>query len=197
LVEDMGRIGRQIEEARRVDPMPDPEALTLGELIDLLTVLEQSQPLMAEDPVIRDQVIRREMVLLSNPGFKAFLDWKAAARLQRLSPAMAARELLTRLGEQTGKADRELRLLPILSAEQLLEPGEAPSTKVPVPPSIEGLKARGFKRFTVAHMNKQWLIGVDTLQKMADRAVSEDQIHADYEILSSGKQPQLWARLKP
>jgi len=57
------------------------------------------------------------------------------------------------------------------------------------------LKALGFERFTVDQMWKEWDIGTDKIELMADRAVGLDHIHDDIVILR-GKQTQLWARRK-
>jgi hypothetical protein len=67
----------------------------------------------------------------------------------------------------------------------------------PGAPSIAHLKECGFERFTVDRMHKEWHIGSDSIEKMADRAMREDHIHSDYVITTPGKRKELWARPKP
>src|SRR6516165_7736881 len=52
-----------IAEARKADPLPDPQTLTVGELIKLITVRDQAFPLIKTSKVIFDQYHRRDLVL--------------------------------------------------------------------------------------------------------------------------------------
>jgi hypothetical protein len=69
---------------------------------------------------IEYQRILIEEVLLKSKGWAAFLEWKAHARLQRRSMAEAAEEFLIRLGEHTGKSDRELESMVLSDTVRLL-----------------------------------------------------------------------------
>jgi hypothetical protein len=62
--------------------------------------------------------------------------------------------------------------------------------------SVVDLEKSGFTRITVRHMGK-WNIGIDDLDKMAERAVMDDRIHNDYVFKRRMlKIKHLWARLK-
>jgi hypothetical protein len=129
------------EIARRIDP----EKLTVGDLADILAFVDRTPQEQRGDSTIGPMWSLYEAKLIQSPGYTAFLAWKAAARLQRRSRLEAACEFLTRLGEQTGSLDRELRTVPVLDAVRRLGQSEgtearSPSgTKVPVPAAtIEG-----------------------------------------------------------
>jgi hypothetical protein len=135
LVEDLRRESLRMEEARQADPMPDPGALTVGELIKFITFLSRTPTEWLATPIIGQQCNRREVVLLASPGWKAFLDWKDRARLHRLSRVEAAEALLNLVGERTGKLTREIESMPLLDAVRLLEQPAAPPVGPPVGPA--------------------------------------------------------------
>jgi hypothetical protein len=92
---------------------------------------------------------------------------------------------------------RQDRSLPVkLLCELAAGPNTTPPSKAKKTDRIGELKKLDFVRITATRMKKEWLIGRDKLNLMADRAVRADRIHPDYQIIP-GKQPQLWARLKP
>lgn len=125
-----------VARARSVDCLSDPKKLSVGEMLDALTVLEQIPTAWRSTfPVVNDQCVRRKALLRASPGFAAFTDWQEGARLHRLTPVEAAREFLIRLGEKTGRLSRELRLMPLLDAVRLLsQPKAAPGPAKAPPP---------------------------------------------------------------
>jgi hypothetical protein len=126
-MEEMHREGLLMEEARRSDQMPDPDALTVGQMIDFITFLSRTPMEWLANPIIGQKYNRRDVVLLASPGWKAFLDWKDRARLHRRSRLEAAEELLNLVGERTGKLTREMRSTPLMEAVRLLDQPEAPA----------------------------------------------------------------------
>jgi hypothetical protein len=59
---------------------------------------------------------------------------------------------------------------------------------------IADLHRKGFEHFTADRMQEEFDMGRDRLKKMALRAVRNGCIHEDYQIISTGKQAELWAR---
>ena len=55
--------------------MPDPETLSVGEMIDLVTVQSRVWPLIATSNIIFDQYHRRDAVRSASSGFVAFEKW--------------------------------------------------------------------------------------------------------------------------
>jgi hypothetical protein len=139
LVEDHRRESLLTEEARRADPMPDPGAPTVGEMIDFI------------------KGNRRDAVPSKSLGWKAFLAWQAGphrrsrpispglkaaldldARLRRRRLVGAADGFLIQLGERTGKPTREIERMPLRDAVRLLDrssvPEAASAPAAPPPP---------------------------------------------------------------
>jgi hypothetical protein len=118
-----------IAEARRVDPMPEPEAITVGEMIDFITFIaraSQEFPYLLAMPEVGQQCNRREMVLSASPGWKAFQEWRDIEH-HRKTPLEAANELLALLVGRFRKPSKELRLMPLLDAFYLLGQPETAS----------------------------------------------------------------------
>jgi hypothetical protein len=116
----------RLAEARRVDPMPDPEKLTVGETIDFITFItntSQGFSYLLEMPEVRQQYNDRNKVLFASPGWRAFQEWRDIEH-HRKSPLEAANELLALLVERLHKPSQELRQMRLLDAVRLLEQGE-------------------------------------------------------------------------
>ena len=60
-----------IAESRRVDRLPDPEKLTVGDLIKVISFMFRTPPNWRAFPVINDQLLRRQMMLSASPGWNA------------------------------------------------------------------------------------------------------------------------------
>jgi hypothetical protein len=133
----------QTAEARRVDPMPDPENLTVGETIVFATFFASvSQHLLAM-PEVRQQYNRRFIVLSKSPGWRAFEEWKDVKH-HRKTPLEAAEELLALLWDRLGKPSKELRLMRLLDAVQLVDRPNAARAKTSTPrDQAKSVKCKG------------------------------------------------------
>jgi hypothetical protein len=129
-VEENLRNESRMEEARRVDPMPDPETITVGEMIDFLTFIARTPHDRLAVPEIGQMYLRRNMVLSASPGWKAFEHWRDIEH-HRKRPPEAANELLALLVERLRKPSRELRLMPLLDAVRLIDQPEAAGIVAP------------------------------------------------------------------
>jgi hypothetical protein len=150
-MEENARNAAMMAEARRVDPMPDPEKLTVGEMIDFIAFIarvshQDFQELLAM-PEVRQQCNRREIVLSASPGWKAFEQWRDIEH-HRKTPLEAANELLALLVDRLHEPSKELRLMPLLAAVHLLgqletvSPPEASETnQAPAAAPASGSKA--------------------------------------------------------
>jgi hypothetical protein len=122
--EELHRNEHQMAEARRVDPMPDPETLTVGEMIDFVTFFARTPQDWRAMPEIGQAFARRDKVLSTSPGWKAFVDWKDVEH-HRKTPVEAAKELLALLVDRLRKPSEELRLTSLLDAVRLLGQSDA------------------------------------------------------------------------
>ena len=139
-IEEFQRVGLEMERARLADPMPDPDVLTVGEMIKFITFLSRTPMEWLANPIIGQQYNRRDVVLLASPGWKAFLDWKDRARLHRLSRLEAAERLRDEVGERTAMLTREIESMPLMDAVRLLEqPGNPAGPTGPSPSGNRGL----------------------------------------------------------
>jgi pimeloyl-ACP methyl ester carboxylesterase len=113
-------------EAQRLDPMPDPETLSVGEMIDLLTVQERAWPLIGTSKIVFDQYNRRDAVRSASSGFLAFEKWvqRTYGRHASIETALEFRGELCR---SLGKDFPEANAMPLLDAVRQLELPEAVS----------------------------------------------------------------------
>jgi hypothetical protein len=116
---------KQIEFAR-TERLPASESLTVGEMIDLVTVLDRTPNLAAGYPALDLQLFRRSEVLRKSEGFQGFLAWKDI-RFHRGTVIEAAKEFLALLVDRFQKPSDELRQMVLLDAVCLLtQPDKAP-----------------------------------------------------------------------
>jgi hypothetical protein len=113
-----------MSEARRVDPMPDPNELTVGQMIDFLTFNSRTPQNLLAIPEVNQMYVRREMILSQSAGFKAFGQWRDI-EVHRLSVIDAANELLARLVERLRKPSKEIRAMRLLDAVHQIDDAEA------------------------------------------------------------------------
>jgi hypothetical protein len=123
-----GHNARELEESRRVDlsRLPEPEKLTVGDLIDILTFLAGNPQVGRPDPSISQMCNRRDLLLSASPGFRVFLDWKSL-EFHRGTPVEAAPELEARLVERLRKPSEVVRLMPLMDALLRLAQSKAAS----------------------------------------------------------------------
>ena len=117
---------------RRVDPMPAPEALTVGEMIDFITFIARTPHDYLAQPEVAQMYTRRDMALSASPGWKAFQEWRDIEH-HRKAPLEAARELLALLVDRLRRPSEELRLMRLSDAVHLIgQPDRlAPENKPP------------------------------------------------------------------
>jgi hypothetical protein len=102
-------------EARRVDPMPDPSVITVGQTIDFVDLIARTPQDWVANPEIGQMIMSRELVLSASPGWKAFKKWSDIEHHRR-APLAAAKELLALLVDRLRRPSDELRLMPLLEA---------------------------------------------------------------------------------
>ncbi len=147
-------------EVARTERLPASESLTVGEMIDLVTVLDRMHNLIAVHPVIRLQYFRRDEVLGNSQGYQEFLGWKDID-FHRGTLAEAARELLARLVERFRKRSDELRQMPLLDAVRLLAQPENAANHIEGEnrPS-EATKSAANRRYTRGKLDEQAAIAL-------------------------------------
>jgi len=121
--------------------MPDPQRITVGEMIDFVTLIDRTPQDWLAMPEIGQMVIRREKVLSASPGWRAFNDWKDVEH-HRKTPLEAAKELLALLVERLRKPSEQLRLMPLLAAVRLL--GQLDAAGPPDAPNASGTDVTKF-----------------------------------------------------
>ncbi|MGO9600993.1 MAG: hypothetical protein ACLP7Q_23675 [Isosphaeraceae bacterium] len=116
---------KQMEFAR-TEQLPASESLTVGEMIDLVTVLDRLRSFAVLYPSLALQLFRRDEVLRKSEGFQGFLVWKDI-KFHRGTVIEAAKEFLALLVDRFQKRSEELRQMPLLDAVRLLtQPENAP-----------------------------------------------------------------------
>jgi hypothetical protein len=128
--DELQRNEKRMADARRVDPMPDPEKISVGEMIDFITFVARTPQAWLAIPEIGQQYIRRNSVLSASPGWKAFQEWRDIEH-HRKTPLEAANELLALLVDRQRRKSDELRLMPLLEAVRLLSQPAAASPPTP------------------------------------------------------------------
>jgi hypothetical protein len=124
LVEQYRHNESMMAEARRVDPMPDPNAITVGQTIDFVDLIARTPQGWLAKPEIGQMIMRRELVLSASAGWKAFKKWSDIEH-HRKTPLEAAKELLALLVDRLRRPPDELRLMPLLEAVRLICQPEA------------------------------------------------------------------------
>jgi hypothetical protein len=174
-VEQNLRNDQRMAEARRVDPMPDPEKINVGELIDFLTLIARTPQDWLAVPEVGQAILRRDRVLSASPGWKAFEAWRDVEH-HRKTAFEAAKELLALLVERLRRPSEELRLMPLLDAVRLISetatvspPADQPSASVAQPPCLNTATNASeliFQNYAAQAPNDRWLVTtVETFNK--------------------------------
>jgi hypothetical protein len=140
LFEECRRAEAELAEARARDPLPDPDRLTVGEMMDVLRVMEGAYALIGTSKIFFEQYHRRERLLGENPGFKAFKRW-ANSVLGTHPTSEAAEEFLSRLARQIQGTFEEAREMRLLDAVELLSPSRTAGLPSDLPPGGESAAA--------------------------------------------------------
>ncbi len=114
----------QIEFAR-TEQLPASESLTVGEMIELVTVLDRTPNFGAGYPALALQLFRRDEVLRKSEGFREFLAWKDI-EFHRGTALEAALEFLARLVDRFRKRSDDLKQMLVLDALRALEESKPP-----------------------------------------------------------------------
>ena len=123
----------RIAEARRVDPMPDPENLTVGEMIDFITFIARVSrefQYLLPTPEVREQYLCRQSVLSASPGFREFKKWCQRTR-GRDSSVELAQEFRGEVCKRLDGDFDDVNPLPLLDAVRLFRQPEAVSPPAP------------------------------------------------------------------
>jgi hypothetical protein len=110
---------QELDEARKLDPLPSPDRLTLGDLIDALRVQEMAYPAIGTSKIIFEQYNRRSELLAASPGFAEFRHW-ANSELGQNPTFKAAEEFLSRLARRIKRAFEEARGMLLIEAVRLI-----------------------------------------------------------------------------
>jgi hypothetical protein len=110
---------KEIEFAR-TERLPNPETLTVGEMIELVTVVDRSSGVLGIHPVVFIQWSRRTDVLNKSLAFQEFMEWKDLD-FHRGTHIEAAHEFLARLVDFLRKPSKEIRPMLLSDAVQLIK----------------------------------------------------------------------------
>jgi hypothetical protein len=131
LVEASRRAELELEQARRADYLPDPGSLTVGELIEVLRVMEVAYASIGKSKIFFEQYHRREELLKASAGFEAFKRW-ANSVLGAYPTHDAAEQFLSRLARRIRGTFEEARKMRPLEAVRMLGEPEAAAGAPPV-----------------------------------------------------------------
>jgi hypothetical protein len=109
---------KEIEFAR-TEPLPNPETLTVDEMIKLITFVDRTGQMIGIHPVIYIQWSRRSDVLNKSFAFQEFMEWNDLD-FHRGTRIEAAHEFLARLVDRLRRPSKEIRPMLLSDAVQLI-----------------------------------------------------------------------------
>jgi nucleoside phosphorylase len=109
----------ELLEARRCDPLPEPDCLTVGEMIDALRVQAMVYPIIGTSKIFFEQWNRREELLKASLGFWEFRSWAQRKHGQHASVEIAE-AFRGRLATHLGRDFDEIEQMPLLEAAREL-----------------------------------------------------------------------------
>ena len=106
-------------EFARTEPLPDPATLTIGQMIELVTLVVRLRDMIAH-PVFSLQSLRRADVLENSPGFSEFMGW-VERKADPTNLIESAHKLRDGLSKRFNKRHSYIEALPLSRSVELLE----------------------------------------------------------------------------